>query len=255
MNTPNNKRRRTSVEKIKRTFIELLQTKALEKITVSDICKLTGLNRSTFYANFLDIYDLADKTKQSLEREFSTVFSDFKDYDWDSGAVKMFSHIKENPIFYKTYFKLCYDSTKLNYDFVNDFPIDDETFKYKAEFFRNGLNAIIKLWLNNDCREKPEEMAKILRQEYKEKYQTFNFADITQTNCSSDELKCGKYRHFKGNEYEVLGIAIDSETCQETVIYKALYGENKIWVRPKSMFLEYVSLNGKKVKRFEYIGA
>ena len=66
------------------------------------------------------------------------------------------------------------------------------------------------------------------------------------------ELKLGKYRHFKGNEYEVLGFAVDSETEQETVIYKALYGEGKIWVRPKHMFLERTLKGGKYIKRFVY---
>ena len=71
MNTVNNKRRRESVEKIEKAFVQLLQTADLKNITVSDICKETGLNRSTFYANFLDIYDLADKLRTKLESEFS----------------------------------------------------------------------------------------------------------------------------------------------------------------------------------------
>lgn len=68
------------------------------------------------------------------------------------------------------------------------------------------------------------------------------------------ELKLGKYRHFKGGEYEVLSIGFDSETEQEVVIYKALYGEGKIWVRPKHEFLERTLREGKFIKRFEYIG-
>lgn len=68
------------------------------------------------------------------------------------------------------------------------------------------------------------------------------------------EIKKGKYRHFKGNEYEVLDIGFDSETCEEVVIYKALYGDKNIWVRPKYMFLEYTFYNNNYVKRFEFIG-
>ena len=67
MNTKNNKRRRESVAKIEHVFVSLLQTKELSQITVSDICKKAGLNRTTFYANYLDIYDLADKIKEHLE--------------------------------------------------------------------------------------------------------------------------------------------------------------------------------------------
>lgn len=69
-----------------------------------------------------------------------------------------------------------------------------------------------------------------------------------------NEIKIGRYRHFKGNEYEVIGIARDSETLEDTVVYRALYGNGELWVRPLSMFCEQVERDGKKVKRFTYIG-
>ena len=70
----------------------------------------------------------------------------------------------------------------------------------------------------------------------------------------SETVKCGKYRHFKGNEYEVLGTATHSETLEELVVYRALYGEGNLWVRPVSMWNESVEKDGKTVKRFEFIG-
>ena len=170
MNTKNNKRRRESVEKIEKTFVELLQSKELDDITVSEICKLTGLNRSTFYANFLDTYDLADKLRAVLENEFSALFADYDYFNERTGALKMFTHIKENQLFYKTYFKLCYDSSHLVsiYDTKRaEKELDNKNIKYHIEFFRNGLNAIIKLWLSEGCKESPEQMAEILKQEYK----------------------------------------------------------------------------------------
>ncbi len=66
------------------------------------------------------------------------------------------------------------------------------------------------------------------------------------------EIKKGKYRHFKGNEYEVIGVARHSESLEEMVVYKALYGEGGLWVRPASMWNEVVIHNGKEVKRFEF---
>lgn len=66
-------------------------------------------------------------------------------------------------------------------------------------------------------------------------------------------VKLGKYRHFKGNEYEVIGIAKDSETLEEMVVYKALYGQGEMWVRPKNMFEEVIEKEGKKIRRFEPI--
>jgi hypothetical protein len=66
-------------------------------------------------------------------------------------------------------------------------------------------------------------------------------------------VKKGKYRHFKGNEYEVIGFAKHSETCEEMVIYRALYGDGQVWVRPVSMWNESVEYNGKTCPRFTYI--
>ena len=68
------------------------------------------------------------------------------------------------------------------------------------------------------------------------------------------EIKPGKYRHFKGKEYEVIGIAKHSETLEEMVVYRALYGEGGIWVRPANMWDETVERDGKSCKRFTYIG-
>jgi hypothetical protein len=62
-----------------------------------------------------------------------------------------------------------------------------------------------------------------------------------------------KYRHFKGNEYMVLHLAKHSETMEELVVYQALYGEMGIWVRPLSMFLEKVEVNGELVERFKVV--
>lgn len=68
------------------------------------------------------------------------------------------------------------------------------------------------------------------------------------------KIKIGEYEHFKGKHYEVVGVAKHSETLEELVIYRALYGEYDLWARPIEMFLEKVELNGKKVLRFKYVG-
>ena len=67
-------------------------------------------------------------------------------------------------------------------------------------------------------------------------------------------MKKGIYKHFKGNSYEVLGVAKHSETLEEMVVYKALYGDGDIWVRPLKMWDETVEYNGQNVKRFTYVG-
>lgn len=68
-----------------------------------------------------------------------------------------------------------------------------------------------------------------------------------------NQVELGKYRHFKGNEYKVLGVAKHSETLEEMVVYQALYGEYGIWVRPLSMWNEEITRDGKTFKRFEKI--
>ena len=67
------------------------------------------------------------------------------------------------------------------------------------------------------------------------------------------EITPGKYRHFKGNEYEVLYLARHSETLEEMVVYRALYGERSVWVRPASMWNEIIERDGKTCRRFTKI--
>lgn len=69
-----------------------------------------------------------------------------------------------------------------------------------------------------------------------------------------ESIKPGRYRHFKCKEYEVLGVARHSETEEELVVYRALYGDFGLWVRPVSMWNETVERDGKTFRRFTYIG-
>ena len=68
------------------------------------------------------------------------------------------------------------------------------------------------------------------------------------------KIRPGRYRHFKGNEYEVIGIARHSETDEAMVVYRPLYGEGGLWVRPASMWNEIVERDGQVYQRFTYIG-
>lgn len=175
MNKPNNKKRKASQEKIKKVFFQLIQKYEIKEITVSDLCKLADINRSTFYANYIDIYDLAEKIKEEMFYNNLELFKDeaekrYHSYDY----LKLFQHIKENQIYYKTMLKLKWDFTK----YYDSHLEEDEAIKfygttkymdYHISFFRAGINAIIKKWLDNDCRESPEEIAEILRTEYQNK--------------------------------------------------------------------------------------
>jgi hypothetical protein len=67
-------------------------------------------------------------------------------------------------------------------------------------------------------------------------------------------VKVGRYRHYKGKEYTVIGVAHHSETEEELVVYRKEYDDHGLWVRPKGMFLETVDVGGKAVPRFQYVG-
>jgi len=173
MNITNNKRKRDSQERIEKVFIELLQTKEVKDITVADISKLAKVNRSTFYANYIDIYDLVDKVRNRMINEFFCIYTDEVKSEYHSyNFLKLFQYIKENQLFYKTYFKLNVDYN-WNTDYLNDEmlkwfgSIDNK--EYHVAFFKAGLNAILQMWLNNGCKESPEEIDQIIKREYGKK--------------------------------------------------------------------------------------
>ena len=170
MNTPNNKRKKESMERIEKVFIELLQTKALDKISVSDICKHAGLNRTTFYANYTDIYGLADTLRDTLENEMFKLYKEEVEQGFNSNDyLKLFRHIKENQIFYQTYFKLGYDNNYKIITYDTDLAkkhFQNKFIEYHMEFFKAGITRIIKLWLQNGCKETPEDMFEIIKSEY-----------------------------------------------------------------------------------------
>jgi len=66
-------------------------------------------------------------------------------------------------------------------------------------------------------------------------------------------IRPGRYRHYKGNDYEVVGIARHSETEEELVVYRNLYSDGTLWVRPLAMFVEHVQVDGRKVPRFAWV--
>lgn len=177
MNTKNNRRKRASMQKIEQVLVELLQTKELNQISVSDICKRAGLNRSTFYANYVDIYGLADAIREKLEDQVAELYKDEIEQGFNSNNyLLLFQHIAQNQIFYRTYFKLGYDEKYkiLAYDYnLAKKHFGNRFIEYHMEFFKSGLTKIIKLWLQNGCKETPEEMFEIVKNEYRGREEIF----------------------------------------------------------------------------------
>ena len=172
MNIPNNKKRKKSQEQIEKIFLQLIQKKNIDEISVSTICDKANLNRSTFYSNYIDIYDLAEKIKQQMEIEFAQFQLSNNAKQDENGYLSMFKYIKDNQIFFKTYFKLEEISKSLPTQYRVELAekyYDNKFIDYHIEFFRAGLNTIIKKWLNNGCKETPEEINEIITSEYKNK--------------------------------------------------------------------------------------
>lgn len=173
MNTPNNKRKKESQKKIQKVFVQLIQTKEINQISVTEICKKANINRSTFYANYLDVYDLADKITEQIEKEVSLLYQEERETKNNTNDyLKLFQRIKDNQIFYKTYFKLNREKRFMikEYDTnLSKIMYNDQYIDYHLEFFMAGLNAIVRKWLENDCKESPEIINQILKDEYKNK--------------------------------------------------------------------------------------
>lgn len=171
MNTKNNRRRKASREAIETVFLELLQTRELGQVTVSDICKQAHLNRSTFYANYTDIYELADSVRERLEGNMGELYADEIKNGYNSNDyLRLFRHIRENPLLYRTYFKLGYDSKYRISSYDAELAkrhFGERLIEYHMEFFRSGFTAIVKMWLQNGCLETPEEMNEIILSEYR----------------------------------------------------------------------------------------
>ena len=179
MNTVNNKRHKQSKASIIKAYMNLVVSrKDVKSITVSDICKKAGINRTTFYAHFLDIDDLVREVYEVMLTEYLHVFQD----EADSGVHsfdfnKMFINIKENQIFYRIYFKLGFDFKEIflkngALDIAGRFYSDLSHLDYHIAFFEAGITAIIKKWLDTGCKEDPETISQIIADEY-QKNNTF----------------------------------------------------------------------------------
>ena len=88
----------------------------------------------------------------------------------------------------------------------------------------------------------------------KPKHRTSNRPFRTRDNPGMTSIPTGRYRHYKGQDYEVIGVARHSETEEELVVYRTLYGDFSLWVRPLAMFTEEIEVDGRRVKRFAYVG-
>ena len=176
MNIKNNKRYKSSSEKIETTFLSLILNHKYDEITISELCDKAEINRSTFYAHYDDINDLIIKIESKFAKGTAGIFN-YGQRQTHEAFVEMFKFIEENKYFYKAFLNIPYitpaeTNTKIdvlknigektNIDKSNKIGIF-----YRASFFGAGIKEMCRLWLERDCQETPEEMAGLLLEEYK----------------------------------------------------------------------------------------
>ena len=144
MNTPNNKRGQETVQKIDEAFVTLLQEKLLHEVEVSELCELAQINRSTFYAHYIDVEALANAFAEKTEKMVQARSGATEDYAW------IFACIKEHPQHFNAYFKLNIREVKAD---------------YKTLFLRSAVHGVAKLWFENGCVESSEKMGNLIMRE------------------------------------------------------------------------------------------
>ena len=181
MNTANNQRFQETDRKIRQSMLTLLQTNSLDKITVGELCRMTGCNRSTFYAHFLDVYDLMDKIQleiyQDMRAQFSSVAFQQADMIRPQLLTILLTPIRQNSMFYHAYlssgravhaqleqqlyqhfFRPYFE--QLGFDFHNE--ADTRRAFYHFRFFYTGMISVIREWLAAGCPETPEQLTSII---------------------------------------------------------------------------------------------
>lgn len=170
--------RRTEYTKmvIKVSLYKLLEKKHLSEITVKELCELADINRSTFYRNYQDIYDLFEKLEEQLIKET------FQDKNIENDRYKLLDIIYQNQPFYREFFDSHLESQYIRktvrkmYDEMKDILIqrgnyDEKTFSISYLYNYYGAIGVIRKWLDGGCREKPRELGEVLYAIVEKQYQ------------------------------------------------------------------------------------
>ena len=191
MNKKNNQRSRNTEEPIVRTTFAMMteKKKAVNRVTVSEICEQTGINRSTFYAHYQDVYDVVEKVEQTMAEQLTRSFLNRLEEggSLDECYTEMFRFIRDYQEFYRLYFNSFHRSEAIGiaWNLLKDKleEVNFQTFGYKSqeelayhgEFFVFGLTAMLRRWVERECPESPEEMLAILKRQYDPPTQMFQW--------------------------------------------------------------------------------
>ncbi len=174
----NNRQFQETHRRMMNTLVSYLQERPLNKITVTEICTSLSVNRSTFYEHFTDIYDLMEQTETEFSKEGAACFADGLKHSRKDAFINFFRYVKEQRTFYAVYLgqgKTIHFSDKLLGEGMEkrrknmaalrwgNMPAHEP---YHMEFFRAGMNAVIRHWVEGGCTESPAELYDILIEEY-----------------------------------------------------------------------------------------
>ena len=173
MNINFNQRYQSTEEKIQKALFSLLRFEKYNEISIKQICYEAGINRSSFYAHYQDINDLMIKTEESLSKQIEDIFN--PNVMWNHEVfIKLFEFLLKNKDFYKAYLQTNEQTFMEKNDFIKflqimpktSTPYSTETLMYHMAFFAGGIKALAKSWIMQGCKESPEQMAKIIYEEY-----------------------------------------------------------------------------------------
>lgn len=182
MNTKNNQRSRNTDEVIIRTTFGIMveKNKPVSKITVREICDKAQINRSTFYAHYLDVYDVVDKVERTMSEELTKSFIQELDEGKDMASCfeALFAFVRKHKAFYRLYFNTTGRSKAIGiaWDLLHNRTdalsykelgyLSEEELKYHGEFFITGMSAMLHRWVERECPETPRELFDILKRHY-----------------------------------------------------------------------------------------
>lgn len=174
MNIAENKTFQETSKKITDTLFIILKEKSIKKITVKELCQNAGINRSTFYAHFRDLYEVLENAETKMSSEVSkAMFNDEKSlYCSLEDLLKV---IEENKFYFRIYFKVFKDTKivdimiseqreKARHIIINNSPdiYSEEDIYYYFDYVKSGIDAIINRWILNDCKESTDKILNII---------------------------------------------------------------------------------------------
>lgn len=192
MNTKNNKRAKDTDEALIRAFFSAFQKKgSVGRVTVREICDEAGVNRSTFYAHYVDVFDLMERVERHMAESLTDSFlSQMEKGDIGACFESLFAFVKEYREFYQLYFNRSAGNTNLSViQLARETYMDrleelswrklgfasPEEMGYHEDFYLAGMSAMLRRWVNSGCKESPREMCEILGRQYNPNRELFEW--------------------------------------------------------------------------------